>query len=189
MSPKISVKVEKPLITPININRADQSVFLKTFVSESAAPLEPVFVNYTESIKEEKLNGNINFDYIPNITNDLFSLNYVTEIGSNNDPKLALAVKYLPYLGTTKFTAEQFKKELYKLGVSLSVNTRADRSNISISGLDQNSETGIKLLEQLLAEAKPDKEAYNKLIDGILKERERSEKGSKCYWECSPEFW
>ena len=170
------VKVEKPLITPININRADQSVFLKTFISESVAPLEPVFVNYTESIKEEKLNGNVNFDYIPNITNDLFSLNYVTEIGSNNDPKLALAVKYLPYLGTTKLTAEQFKKELYKLGVSLSVNTRADRSNVTISGLDQNSEAGIKLLEQLLAEAKPDKEAYNKLIDGILKEREDQKK-------------
>jgi len=170
------VKVEKPQITTIAINRADQSAFLKTFVGESAAPLEPVFVNYTESIKEEKLNENVNFDYISNSTNDLFSLNYVTEIGSNHDPKLALAVKYLPYLGTDKYTAEQFKKELYKLGVSLNVNTTSDRSYITISGLDQNSEAGLKLLEQLLAEAKPDKEAYNKLVEGILKERQDQKK-------------
>ncbi|HZK93043.1 MAG TPA: insulinase family protein [Prolixibacteraceae bacterium] len=170
------VKVEKPLITTIAINRADQSAFLKTFVSESVTPLEPVFVNYAESIKEEKLNENVNFDYIPNTTNDLFSLNYIAEVGSNHDPKLALAVKYLPYLGTDKYTAEQFKKELYKLGVSLNVNTGNDRSYVTIGGLDQNCEAGLKLLEQLLAEAKPDKEAYNKLVEGILKEREDQKK-------------
>jgi predicted Zn-dependent peptidase len=170
------VKVEKPHITPVAINRADQSAFLKKFVSEGAIPLEPAFVNYSESIKEEKLNENVQFDYIPNITNDLFSLNYITEIGSNNDPELALAVKYLPYLGTEKFTAEQFKKELYKLGVSLNVYTGTDRSYVSINGLDQNSEAGLKLLEQLLAEAKPDKDAYKKLVEGILKEREDQKK-------------
>ncbi|NEW84687.1 MAG: insulinase family protein [Mariniphaga sp.] len=170
------VKVEKPIITPIAINRADQSAFLKTFVNENANPLEPVFVNYSEAIKEEKLNENVNFDYITNTTNALFSLDYVTEIGSNHDPKLALAVKYLPYLGTDKFTAEQFKKELYKLGVSLNVYTGADQSYVFISGLDKNSEGGIKLLEQLLAEAKPDKEAYKKLVEGILKERDDRKK-------------
>lgn len=170
------VKVEKPHITPVAINRVDQSVFLKKFIGEGEKPLEPAFVNYSESIKEEKLNENVQFDYIPNITNDLFSLDYITEIGSNNDPKLALAVKYLPYLGTEKFTAEQFKKELYKLGVSLNVNTGTDRSYVSIDGLDQNSEAGLKLLEQLLTEAKPDKEAYKKLVEGILKQREDQKK-------------
>jgi len=170
------VKVDKPTITTIAINRTDQSAFLKTFVNENAAPLEPVFVNFSEAIKEEKLNDNVNFDYIANTTNDLFSLDYITEIGSNHDPKLALAVKYLPYLGTKKFTAEQFKKELYKLGVSLNVYTGTDRSYVFIDGLDQNSESGIKLLEQLLAEAKPDKEAYKKLVEGILKEREDQKK-------------
>jgi zinc protease len=170
------VKVEKPPITPITINRADQSTYLKTFVAQHSAPVEPAFVDYSTAVKEEKLNENVNFDYIKNTTNDLFSLNYVTEIGTNHDPKLALAVKYLPYLGTDKFTAEQFKKELYKLGVSLSVIAGTDRSSIVISGLDQNSEAGLKLLEQLLAGAKPDKEAYNKLVSGILKEREDQKK-------------
>ena len=170
------VKVEKPTITPISINRADQSTYLKNFIAQSAATLEPAFINFEASIKEGKLNENVNFDYIQNNTNDLFSLNYITEIGSNHNPKLALAVKYLPYLGTEKLTAEQFKKELYKLGVSLSVNTGTDRSNIMISGLDQNSEAGIKLLEQLIAEAKPDKDAFNKMVEGILKEREDQKK-------------
>ena len=173
------VKVDKPLITPLTINRNDQSDFLKSFIAQSTKPLEPVFVDFSKAIKEEKLNENVNFDYIQNTTNDLFSLNYSTDIGNNHNLKLALAVKYLPFLGTEKFTAEQFKKELYKLGVSLSVNTGLDRSDIVISGLNQNSEAGIKLLEQLLAEAKPDKEAYNKLVEGILKERADQKKDQR----------
>jgi len=170
------VKVEKPHITPLSINRADQSVFLKSFISQGVAPLQPVFVDFNSAIKEDKLSKDVNFDYIQNTTNDLFSLNYVTDIGSNHDLKLALAVKYLPYLGTEKYSAEQFKKELYKLGISLNVNTRSDRSYIVINGLDQNRAAGTKLLEQLLAEAKPDKDAYLKLVQGILKEREDQKK-------------
>ena len=170
------VKVDKPAITPIAINRADQSEFLKSFVSTKSVPLEPVFVNFKEAIREDKLNPDVKFDYIQNTTNDLFTLNYTTAIGNNHNLKLALAVKYLPYLGTEKLSAEQFKKELYKLGVTLSVNTGPDRSDIVISGLDQNKQAGIQLLEQLLANAKPDKETYNKMVDGILKEREDQKK-------------
>jgi zinc protease len=170
------VKVEKPAITPIAINRADQSTFLKEFKNQQTSSLEPVFVNFENSIKEEKVNENINFDYIQNTTNDIFSLTYTADIGNNHDLKLALAVKYLPYLGTDKFTAEEFKKELYKLGISLSVNVALDRSNITISGLDQSNVAGIKLLESLLAEAKPDNEAYQKMVEGLLKEREDQKK-------------
>ncbi len=165
------VKVEKPQITPIEINRQGQSQFLTNFVKEQATPIEPVFVNYQETIKEEKINENVQFNYIKNITNQLFELNYITEIGSNHNPKLALAVKYLPYLGTDKYSPEDFKKELYKLGVNLNVSTGPDRSYVFINGLDQNAEKGIELLEHLLANAKPDQEAYNKLVEGIMKER------------------
>jgi predicted Zn-dependent peptidase len=165
------VKVEKPEITPVAINREGQSKFLTDFVNEQVTPIEPVFVNYKETIKEEKINDNVSFDYIQNNTNELFELNYVTEIGNNHDLKLALAVKYLPYLGTDKYSPEDFKKELYKLGVNLNVSTGTDRSYVFINGLDQNAEKGLELLEHLLANAKPDQEAYNKLVEGILKER------------------
>ena len=170
------VKVEKPAITPIAINRADQSSFLKSIKDQQTSSLEPVYVNYKNSIKEDKLNENINFNYIQNTTNDIFSLTYTADIGNNHDLKLALAVKYLPFLGTDKYTAEEFKKELYKLGISLWVNVGLDRSDVTISGLDQSNVAGIKLLEQLLANAKPDAEAYQKMVEGLLKEREDQKK-------------
>ena len=165
------VKVEKPAITPLQINRNKQSDFLTDFAKVSVAPIEPVFVDYNQAIKETSLNDQVKIDYIRNTTNELFDLNYLTEMGSNHNPKLALAIKYLPYLGTDQMSAETFKKELYKYGLTLNVTAGMDQSVINLNGLDQNAAKGITLLEDLLAHAKPDQEAYDKLVEGIIKER------------------
>ncbi|MCE1199966.1 MAG: insulinase family protein, partial [Marinilabiliales bacterium] len=166
------VKVEKPTITPIQINRDAQSQFLKDFAKETVAPIEPVFVDYKQSIRELPVKGSVVLDYIRNSTNELFELNYLLEVGSNHDPRIALAIKYLPYLGTEKMNAETFKKELYKFGLKLDVNSETDRSVINLNGLDQNADKGIEMLEDLMAHAKADKEAYEKLVEGIMKERQ-----------------
>lgn len=165
------VKVDKPAITPLQINRNVQSDFLTSFAKEPVSPIEPVFVDYAKAISEAQLGNQVQFDYIRNTTNELFDLNYLSEIGSNHNPKLALAIKYLPYLGTERLSAEDFKKELYKLGLSLNVTSANDQSVINLNGLDQYAEKGVDLLEELLAHAKPDQEAYDKLVDGIIKER------------------
>ena len=165
------VKVEKPAITPLQINRNLQSNFLTDFAKEPVTHIEPVFVDYSKAIKETQIGDQVAFDYIRNTTNELFDLNYLSEIGSNHNPKLALAIKYLPYLGTDQLSAEAFKKELYKYGLSLNVTAGNDQSVINLNGLNQNAEKGISLLEDLLAHAKPDQEAYDKLVEGIVKER------------------
>ncbi len=165
------IKVEKPAITPLEIKRNVQSDFLTEFAKEPVTPIEPVFVDYSQAIKVTSLADRIEFDYIQNTTNELFDLNYLSEIGSNHNPKLALAIKYLPYLGTDKLSPEDFKKELYKIGVSMKVTAGTDQSVINLSGLNQYAEQGITLLENLLAHAKPDQQAYDKLVEGIVKER------------------
>jgi zinc protease len=165
------VKVDKPAITPLQINRNQQSAFLADFAKVPVAPIEPVFVDYAQAIKETLLSDQVELDYIHNTTNELFDLNYRLEIGSNHNPEIALAIKYLPYLGTDKLNAEAFKKELYKFGISLNVKAENDQSIINLNGLNQNAEKGIALLEDLLANAKPDQDAYDKLVEGIVKER------------------
>lgn len=165
------VKVEKPAITALQINRNVQSDFLTEFAKVPVTPIEPVFVDYEKAIQVTPLGDKVELDYIQNTTNELFDLNYLSEIGSNHNPKLALAIKYLPYLGTDQMNAESFKKELYRYGLSLKVTAAADQSVINLNGLSQNADKGISLLEDLLANAKPDQEAYDKLVEGIVKER------------------
>ncbi len=164
-------KVEKPQITPVPANRDAQSEFYKTVMQGQTPELKPVFVDYQKDIKTLSIKNNIPVLYSQNKENGLFELYYILDMGTNNDPKTGLAVNYLKYLGTDKYTAEQLQQEFYKLGCSFDVSSSPEQVYVSLRGLDANFEAGLALFESFLANAKPDKKALNDLVAGILKER------------------
>lgn len=172
--PSTAVAVEKPEITPISINREDKSPFYKSFDTIPSSRIKPQFVDYKAIIAEEELSNGLPFSYVKNKTNDLFNLVYIFDMGSDNDKDLALAIDYLPYLGTGNFTAEELQKEFYKLGLEFSVNSGSDQIRVTLSGLNESLEQGIELFEQILTGVQPDQEAYDNYVDGILKERMNS---------------
>lgn len=165
------VKVEKPEITPVQMNRDAQSEFFKKIMSMKTPPLEPVFLDFEKDIKRLTLKNGIEFNYIVNSINDYFQLSFILDMGKDHDLKTELAVNYLPYIGTNKYTPEDLSKEFYKLGINLSVSTYDYRTYITISGLKQNLQKGIELLEHTLANAKPDEKIYKDFVDGIIKSR------------------
>lgn len=173
------VKVQNPGITPIQINR-DPSDYLANFNKIESEELQPLFVDYKSEIKSKELKSGIEVSYIKNEKNDLFNLNVIFDMGKDHDKKLALAVGYLEFLGTDKYSAEELAKEFYKIGASYSVNTGNDRSYVSISGLQENLDAGLELLEHLMANAVVDQEAYDKYVASILKGRKdgKTQKGN-----------
>lgn len=173
---KSAYKVPKPKITPIDINREAQSDFYAALDSIPSTRLEPVFVDYENDIKTHELDNGIPFKYIQNTTNDIFSLYYLLDMGTSNDDKLRTAVKYLPYLGTDKYSAEELKKEFFKLGVSFDVFSSEDRIYVYLNGLEESLEQGVALFEQLLANPVADETALKELINDIIKEREDAKK-------------
>lgn len=164
------VRVENPGITPINLNRENESEFYKNFMKLTVKDIQPAFVDFDQSIKKEKLKST-EISSIQNTTNDLSTLYYITEMGSDHDKKLSLAINYLDYLGTTKYSPEDIKKEFYKIGIDYGVGAGSERSFVYLSGLQENMAKGIELFEHLLANAKADKEAYLNYVDQILKSR------------------
>jgi len=166
-----AVKIEKPQITAIDINREAQSEFYTDFLAEETESLKPVFVDFKKEISAENLSPDVNFNYIKNNTNELFQLNYIIDMGKNNDIELPIAVNYLPYLGTNKYSPAELQQEFFKLGLEMGVSTGNDRSYVYISGLEKSFEKGVELLEHVLANVKPDQKAYDDYVDGILKER------------------
>ena len=165
------VKVENPGITPIQINRT-QSEYLMNFSKQESEELQPVFVDYKKEIQVETLKNGLELSYITNQSNDLFNLNLIFDMGRDHSKKLSLAVGYMEYLGTQKYSAEDLKKEFYKLGVDYSVYTGNDRSYITISGLQENLDKGLSLLEHLFDDVVVDQEAYDLYVESILKSRE-----------------
>ncbi len=168
------VKVENPGITPVNLNRDKSSEFIQEFNKKESKLLQPKFIDYKSAIKETKTVNDIKVSYVNNETNDLFDLNIIFDMGKDNDKKLSLAAGYLEYLGTEKFTAEEIKKEFYKLGVEYYVTTEDDKTYVGLRGLKENLPKGLALLEDLWDNAKADKGAYDKYVEKIYKGRQNS---------------
>lgn len=174
------VKVQNPGITPVNLNRDKSSEFLKEFNKIESAPLQPKFIDYKTAIKETKMANDIKVSYVLNEKNDLFDLNIIFDMGKDNDKKLSLAAGYLEYIGTDKYSAEEIKKEFYKLGVDYYVSAQDDKTYVGLRGLKENLPKGLELLEHLWENAKADQEAYDKYVEKIYKGRQdgKTQKGN-----------
>ncbi|MFN8276639.1 MAG: insulinase family protein [Chitinophagales bacterium] len=171
MGPPSLFKVEKPAITPVETNKDLASAFRTHFDSMPMSHVEPHFMDFANDIQHGKMKNGVEVDYIPNELNGTFSLVYLLDMGSDNDRQLPLAVKYLPYLGTSKYTAAQLKEEFYKLGLTFNTECGRDETKIVLSGLEKNLEPGIALMEQVLHDAQPDQQLYDNLVLDIMKER------------------
>ncbi|MDD2633570.1 MAG: insulinase family protein [Bacteroidales bacterium] len=169
-------RVEKPALTPIPINKEYQSEFYKEFASQQSEDVEPVFVNFEEQIEKSELMPGVDMFYIKNKNNEIFTLNYIIDMGKNHNRLFPLAVNYLPYLGTDKYTAAELQRELFRLGLSFGVSTGDDRSYVYITGLSKSYVEAIGLLENVLKHAQPDQQAYSDYVDGLLKKQSNSKK-------------
>lgn len=168
--PEDIAKVNKPAITPIFINRKAESDFLKTIKNNTVKEIKPVFLDYSKDLTIRKY-GNTRILYKENTENNTFNLYYYFKMGAYNDLIMDLAVSYLNYLGTDKFTLEQINREFYNLACNFSVSAGNEETYVSISGLTENMEKALALLEELLANAKADQQALNNMIADILKSR------------------
>ena len=172
-------KVKKPKITKIQLNRDSKSEFVKEIEAAKVPEIEPVFVDYNKEIKKVKMKNDIEILYKENVSNKTFELSYVFEMGKDNDKKLAIAVDYLDYLGTSKFTSTQLTQEFYKLGCSKGVSASKDQVHVSLSGLAENMDKSLQLFESLLADPKADKDALDNFVNDIIKSRQDAKKSPR----------
>jgi predicted Zn-dependent peptidase len=163
--------VDKPKITPLKINRGESSAWFQNWSKVPEQRIRPQFVDYRTAITRRTLDHGVALAYIPNTTNGLFTLTQILDLGNYDDPKLRMAVNYLPYLGTSKMSAAEVQKEFFKLGVQFSVNAGQDRVYVSLSGLEENMEKGLKLMEQLLTDPQPNAEALAEMVNDEMKSR------------------
>ncbi len=165
------VKVVKPTITPVAVNREEQSEFFKKIRDIKTTEIEPVFMDYNKDFQRLNLRNDVEVLYQKNQENQLFQLYYVFNMGTANDKKINMAVDYLQYLGTSKLTPAQVQQEFYKIGCKTGVYAGEDRIWVSLSGLSENMDAGLKLLENLLADAQPNEDALKNLTSDMIKQR------------------
>ena len=167
---KSVMKVAKPAITPVSVNREDQSEFLVSLLAEDVVDIEPVFLDFDKDIQKSNV-GDVSLIYKENTENERFKLNYILDMGKDHDNRLVLAVDYLKFLGTADMVPSDKAKAFYKLGCELSVNCSSDKTQVTLSGLANNFDKSVQLFETILANAVADEEALVELKATTLKER------------------
>ena len=107
------VRVENPGITPIQLNRDSQSPFLSNLLNEKVEEIKPKFVDFKKEIKTNKIEGK-KLSFVENKSNNIASVDYIFDFGTDNDKEWAIAFSLFEFLGTDKYSAEQLKQEFYK---------------------------------------------------------------------------
>lgn len=165
------VKMPKPELTPIAMNRDTSSAFLDEIAAIQPEPIEPVFLDFNRDLTVLKAKNDIPVLYTRNTTNDISTLTYIVDLGENNDLRLSLANSYFDLLGTPTMSADDLKRRFFDLACSWNISIGAERSYVRIYGLSENLPAAVKLFEDFLATATVDTAAYSRLVDQIEQSR------------------
>ena len=176
--------ISKPKITPILTNRDKQSDFLTQIQAEAAAakPIEPVYVDFDKDMSKATAKSDIEVLYKKNDKNTLFSLSFNIEFGKSHNKNLGIATNYFDYLGTAEKTADQINAELFALACDASVSCSNDKMYISVSGLSENMEAALAIIEDKIANVKGDDAILANYKADLFRSRENAKTNQRgCY--------
>ncbi len=167
---KSIVKVDKPTITPVETNRDKESSFLKKVNNSNMQRITPKFIDYTKDVIKKPIDKTTLL-YVKNNDHDIFKLQYIFNMGTWHNKLLPIAIAYLNFLGTEKMNNEQINTSFYKLASSYTVSTLDRFTYVTLTGLQENFNSSLALLEDVFTACKADEQALALLKDRILKQR------------------
>lgn len=169
------IRVENPGITPVKINRDIQSEFLTEILADKTEDIKPEFIDYKKEITTADVKGK-KLSFVKNKYNDIAQVHFIFPFGSDNDRDLAISTQFLQYLGTDQFSPEDLKKEFFKIGVTNDFKTLHNQLTITLSGLEENIEKGIALLQHWMTDVKPDQNIYSQFVKSVIENRQAIKK-------------
>lgn len=176
------VKVVKPQITPVTVNREAQSPFLAKVNAMPEEDIKPVWLDYNKDIQKATLKG-VQVLAVENKDNELFSLSYRFPTGKWDNKVLGLAAGYLEFLGTKAKSSEQFSKDFYQLASDFSISAGNEETTVSISGLNRNFNATVKLIQDLLTNCEADQSAFEAYISRLKKGRANAKENKSSIME------
>jgi len=169
-TPEELVKVSKPAITPIFINRDVESAFMLKLKENTVAEIHPVFIDFQKDMTIIP-NKNFNIYYIKNVENATFNLQFIHKTGELNDLRLPFATEYISYLATSKMNIAQIRGKFNKLACTMNLSCTDEYTTLTISGLSENFVEALQLTLLVMKDAQPNTQVLQNLISDKLKAR------------------
>ncbi|MBQ9336236.1 MAG: insulinase family protein [Lentisphaeria bacterium] len=187
-----SGKVPKPKMTPVTVNSDRNSDYGKAFFQLPPAPLPPLdVIDWKKDFSLTRLNGNDQLFFsrkLSPVHDTLFSLQMYVEAGSDNDPLLPLAVGYLDFLGTDKYTASELQRQFYNEAIDFSFSCGGKWTCLSLSGFGSRMDRALELARHFLQNVKPDEAAWKAYVARVLKARTDAKKNQKANFRALNNF-
>ncbi|WP_181234193.1 M16 family metallopeptidase [Enhygromyxa salina] len=162
--------IQKPSITPIDIDATRESQFSADIKAMPASQLEPEWLVEGEHYEHLTLPAGP-LVAARNSRNDLFSVKYRFDRGHRKAQMLCVALDLLERSGAGNTSAEELQKQLFALGTSVSFGCGSEYTNVDIDGIDKNLEQSVKLVESWIRDPKFDDETLAGLRTNLISER------------------
>ena len=159
-------KIDKPPFKPIPAKNSEkQSEYAKKLENMPVEETKPRFIEFNKDVFISQVNKDITLYTTPNPINNIFSLRIVFGKGDYDDPVISKAVSALEFAHPKNKDFNTFKQELQLLGCSYYAYSGLDKSTINISGLEENLEATLKLINELISNIAIDEKDLEKIAE------------------------
>ncbi len=165
------VKIAKPAITAIQMNRDSVSDFVRRIQNSNPAPIQPVFSDPKKELQFFTLREGVDVILSKNKVNGLFEVTYRFDFGTNHSRTIGLAAEYAQYLASSKYSLSDFNNKLYELGAGWGLSTSDENVALQIYGLNEELKPTLALVEEHLRSLIPDADKYKEFVQATLKGR------------------
>lgn len=169
--PKDILRVEKPEITQLEMQRDTASSFKQAWDTIAVSEVKPLFADYQAEINRAKLDNGLELDYMQNTSNELYELHFIWDMGAHNQRLLPVLAKYFDFIAADSLSVRDLKRAFFKLGIRLRLSNDNQETYLSIRGLDETLEEGLDLVEHLLQHAQGSQATLDRVKSDLLKER------------------
>ena len=168
-------KVEQPPFEPVKPENSEQaSAYAKKLETIPADDIKIDFIDFEKDIHHEELIDNFHFYHNSNPVNSIFSLKVEYGIGRYENNKLSYAADLGGMIGSEKFSFNDLKEELQKIGATIDFFSDGNYTGINIKGFDRYFNETMNIAGDFLRTMKvreEDKKKLKKLIQESILER------------------
>ena len=169
-------KMDKPQITPIEMNREQTSEFYDRLMVVPSERIQPQFLDYDKDLSRSLLPNGVELLYRRNTADDLSSLVFIANKGTDQDPYLEFASDMLGYLGTSSLSTDEYQQALYREAAEAYVGSGANESEFFLYGLNESLPAAMALMEEHVLTAKPDDNVLKELVKDHIKAHNDAQK-------------
>ena len=158
-------KLEKPSFkAAIPKNTEKRSEFAQELDGVNESPLNLQYIEFENDVRSTDIIENVHLYHSYNPINSIFNLSMQYGFGNLEDPKLEGTAELLNLLGTNKYSFNEFKSELQKIGTTISFSSDRNYFTINVKGFDKNLDESLGFVNNFMNNVKGDDSKIKNLV-------------------------